>query len=259
MQYELYIDVLFLINFMMDYIVLSLVHYILKSNVNRLYIVLASVIGAGLTCMIIVIGINNVIFQFLLFHIIINTVMITIGLKLKDFKDIVKALLILYISSILLGGTLEMISQYLPIGSLFFALVIFSYYMVKGIWFYIHYFITDKEKWYDVELTIEELTFSVKALLDTGNGLRDPISKKPVHILNGSTASRFIERIDKSMLRYIPYQTVGNSGVLPAIVATKIHVQGDKNVLVYEPIIALSKENISASSGYEMILNSDIL
>lgn len=258
MEYELYIDVLFLINFMMDYLILSLVHYILKFNTKAYRILLGSILGAFSMCSMVLIGLNNSILILLVYHMIISTLMVVISFGLKNIVDIVKSCIILYVSSVLMGGLLSIFSKYLTTVSIFFTLVILSYYTVKGIWIYLKYLSQDTIRKYEVEITIGTHTFVGRGILDTGNLLKEPITLNPVHIINSTLISTQNISIDKDSLRYIPYNSIGGSGVLQAIKAHKMYIKGEKNICVYEPIIALSKENISSKNGYDIILNPNI-
>lgn len=256
MEYELYLDVLFLVNFMMDYLILLLTKRILKSHTTYIRILLGAFLGACLTCIVIVLAIPNVILQFLLFHIIVNSVMILTALMIQTIGEYIKGLISLYIASILLGGVFQLFSQYATIGSLFFALAVTSYYLVKGIWFFVEQLGKYNQEFYPVELHIEGRIIKVMALMDTGNGLREPLSYKPVSVVDKGLIER--EDIVLHTQHHIPYNTIGDKGVLTAITIEKLHIGGSKNLWVLEPIIAVSKETISSNGSYQMILHPEI-
>ena len=54
MHYELYIDLFFLINFLMDYFLLLMVGKMLKCRIRRLRIIAGAMVGAFLTCIFVV-------------------------------------------------------------------------------------------------------------------------------------------------------------------------------------------------------------
>lgn len=86
-----------------------------------------------------------------------------------------------------------------------------------------------QHRYVPVELTRGSKTLYLTALRDTGNHLHDPITGKPVLIVDGDTAwkltgltpDRLRDPIGSigtmSGLRLIPYQTVGGSGFLLAL------------------------------------------
>ena len=90
-----------------------------------------------------------------------------------------------------------------------------------------------------VELTYGSKTLRIKALRDTGNTLRDPITGKQVLIV-GSDVAQKLTGLTVSMLndpvgsvqalpglRLIPYQTVGNTGFLLALKLNDVRI-GDR-------------------------------
>lgn len=103
MYYELYIDVLFLVNFMMDSLLLLSVNQVLKCPTTRGRIFLGGALGALLTCVVTVVPMPGVI-KLIIFHAVINTFMIKTGLKIKGKKQFWKAFGLLYIAAFLYGG-----------------------------------------------------------------------------------------------------------------------------------------------------------
>ena len=84
--------------------------------------------------------------------------------------------------------------------------------------------VVDRTKFYrehvfTVRIRIGDWEQEVRAFLDTGNGLRDPISGKSAAVAS-STLWEHLERsgvISPERFRMIPYAAVGVSGLLPAI------------------------------------------
>ena len=183
MYYELYIDVFFLVNFVMDYLLLLFIRKTLKCTATHGRVCLGAAVGAFLTCLIVILPISSIVMKFILFHVFVNTCMIRAGLKIKTIRSFVKSLLMLYIGGFLLGGILEAFRQYVRVGSLFFAVAIAGYYMVLWIWKFISYLQRYSSYHCEVELYLGDRMYRVKGMIDTGNGLSDPISGRPVNIL----------------------------------------------------------------------------
>ena len=133
MYYELYVDVFFLVNFMMDFLLLLIARKILKCSATHGNICLGSLVGSLLTCFVVVLPVRSAILKLMLFHIVINVLMIYIGLRVHTLREIVRAWIALYIGGFLLGGVFTYFQQYLKMGSLFFAVAVFSYWIVQGI------------------------------------------------------------------------------------------------------------------------------
>ena len=259
MYYELYVDVLFLVNFMMDYILLLIVRKMLKCSATHGRICLGAIIGSLLTCIIVILPIPYAFIKFVLFHVFVNTCMIRVGLKIKIIRSFVKAIIMLYIGGFLLGVILEFFHQYVRAGSLFLAVAIAGYYLVLGIWKFISYVQRWNRYHCNVELYLGDSKYPVRAMIDTGNGLLDPISGQPVSILNQKTARQLFGEVSARNVRYIPYQTIGKKeGVLPAFQIDKMCIYGEEQLWVEAPLIGVSEEKVSAGGEYEMILNPNL-
>lgn len=259
MYYELYIDVLFLVNFMMDYILLLLVRKMLASTATYGRICLGAIMGAILTCIVVIIPTPHTLIKFVVLHVLVNTCMIRVGLKIRDITSFIKAIFMLYIGGFLLGGLLTSVSQYVKVGSLFFALAVSGYYVVLAIWKFISWVLRWNQYHCTVELHFKGEKYRIKGLIDTGNALCDPISGQPVNILDRKAAKKLFGEKPMGDVRYIPYQTIGkNSGILPAFHIDKMCVYRDVEYWITSPLIGISEEKVSARGEYDMILNPNL-
>lgn len=266
MYYELYIDVFFLVNFMMDYLLLQLVRRILKCPATHGRICIGALTGAFLMCTVVIIPGMNAFVRFILFHGVINIVMIKTGFKIGWNRTFLRACILLYICAFLLGGVMEYLHQYIRAGSLFFALAMAGYYISLGIWNLFCYLAARNTGRCTVRLMKDGRECTVEALIDTGNRLRDSVTGKPVSIISGSAAERLSGRETKSPFegesagfRYIPYHSVGKAeGLLPVFVLDSICICRKEEIWVKEPVVAVSEADIS-DDDYEMLVNPDLL
>ena len=259
MYYELYIDVLFLVNFMMDYILLLIVKKILKCSATHGNIFIGAIIGSLFTCLVVVLPIPYAIVKFVLFHIFVNTCMIRVGLKIKTIPAFLKAIMMLYIGGFLLGGVMEYFRQYVREGSLFFLLALVSYYIVLGIFKFISYLQRWNQTHYTVDIYLDNQMYQVRGLVDTGNGLRDPISGHPISVLERNKAKELLEKSKGKNFRYVPYYTIGKAeGVLPVFRADRMCIHKGADCWVEKPLIGISEEKVSREGEYEMILNPNL-
>ena len=256
MYYELYLDVFFLENFMMDFLLLLLIKRMLRCTATPGRICFGAAVGSGLTCIIVMIPIPCVFIKFILFHMFVNTCMIRAGLKIKNKTEFAKAFFLLYVGAFLLGGLLQAVQSYLRVGSLFFAIAIGGYYVVSGIWDCISRLQRVTEFRCQVDLFLEENMFSVEGIVDTGNNLFDPVTGEPVHILDCETAKRLISNLSERKIRYIPYHSIGKKeGVLAVLRIERMRIRGKQERWMEKPIIGISEEIVSADGKYKMILN----
>ena len=185
--------------------------------------------------------------------------MIRVGLKIKNIRAYVKALIMLYVGGFLLGGIMEYFRQYVRAGSLFFLVAIVSYYMVLGIWKFISYLQRWNQTHYKVDLYLNGQMYQVRGLVDTGNGLRDPISGQPISVLEHRIARELLEKKTEKNFRYVPYRTIGKAeGVLPVFRVDRMCIHRGTDFWVEKPLIGISEEKVSVGGEYEMILNPNL-
>ena len=259
MYYELYIDVLFLVNFMMDYLVLLTTKKILKCSATHLNVCIGALIGALATCVIICLPIPYAFIKIIMFHTIVNTCMIKIGLKVSGASNFLKAFLLLYVSSILFGGILTLVQQYVRIGSLFFAIAIAGYYLVQGIWWLILQIQRINQYKCQVSLFIDNKIYKVTAMIDTGNRLTDPLTHQPVCLAERRAIEITSTEQEGRGIRYIAFHSVGcPAGMIPIIKFDRMCIHREEDYWVENPVIGLCEDVLSAEGEYEMILNPDV-
>ena len=139
MHYELYIDLFFLINFLMDYFLLLMVGKMLKCRIRRLRIIAGAMVGAFLTC-IFVVFLRGKIWRLVLFHGVMNMCLLKTGLGIKEKRTLIKAWILLYVSAFLLGGILNVFQPYVGEGAVFLILVFAGYHLCLGICDFLAYF-----------------------------------------------------------------------------------------------------------------------
>lgn len=262
MYYELYIDVFFLINFMMDSLLLLAVKKVLKCPVGNARVFLGGAVEAALTCMLVAIPLPAVV-KLPVYYVWMNGIMLRIGLKIKKRSEFWKAFVLLYVFAFLMCGMMQLLQPWLRTGSLFFAAAVPAYYLLCGIW---HFMVCMRKKngrICEVVLYVGMEKYRINALVDTGNGLTDPVSGEPVSVIDSACAQQMLkEEGENKGIRYIPYRTVGGDGVMPVFRAEQIEIflAGEKEEFrMQRPVIGICEGQISEQEEYQMILNPDIL
>lgn len=258
MVHELYVDVLFLVNFFMDYILLLFVKKVLGCDVKHHRIVSGGAIGAALYCILVILPIPNAFLEFILFHLLINTCMIRVGLKIQSISAFMKALILLYIGAFFMGGIMGFFYQFVRLGSLILLLAIAGYYLAVGMWKFLCRVQRRREHLVKVELYYKQTALMVTALWDSGNSLHDPMTGLPVSVLSKKKAQMLLKE-SQDMVRYIPFRSVGNgNGVMPVIRVKEMRILGEEPQYIERPLIGISEEQFSAAEEYELILNPNI-
>ncbi|MGN0132729.1 MAG: sigma-E processing peptidase SpoIIGA [Lachnospiraceae bacterium] len=106
-------------------------------------------------------------------------------------------------------------------------------------------------------------------LVDTGNGLVDPISKEPVMIIQKSIMEKLLpqeEVREQKGYRLIPYESIGTKkGVLEAFRLERLEIlnknesEKDEAIIRTQVICAVYRENYSTNGGYEVLLHPFLL
>lgn len=258
MYYEVYIDIMFFVNFMMDVFVLLSVKTLLKLPGSVKRVIVGALAGAGMSCLVVVLQLS-VWIQLVMTHLLVSSAMLVIGLKIRSFSEFLKSYIVLYFVSVLLGGILGMLKPYVKYTSLYFAVVIACYYTIRTVWEFLCQLQKEEQKLCRIVLYQDKNSCEICGLWDTGNVLRDPQSKKLVSILERSTIEKLIgtEEARKDS-RLIPYRTVGKTGVMPVFQLEKMYII-QKKQWIHEPLVGICEEQISEQGMYQMIINPEIL
>lgn len=256
MVYELYIDVFFLVNFVLDYLILNIVKQMLKCSATHGRILLGAIVGAGLTSVLVCIPCNALV-KNLLLHGFVNTAMIFSSLRVRK-RAFIKAWFLLYITGIMMGGLLEFVKPY--IGNSFEAILLFlfvalcCYELISKIMDYLERHLKMNAQKCKVILIAGDCMCEVNAVIDTGNMLYDSFTGKPVHIISNNAIKKLTIKIEK--VRYIPYHTVqGKNSVMPLITIDKMRIQGNQNIEIQEPFLGISECTQFGDGDYDLILH----
>ena len=123
----------------------------------------------------------------------------------------------------------------------------------------------EKENLRWVTCEINGKIFRCMGLLDTGNSLYEPLSRKPVSILERSELKKHSICIKEEQYRVVPYHSLGtNQGVLEAFVADKIQIvpmeEDEKSYCIEREkvIVGIYEGKLSQDERYQIILHPDL-
>lgn len=180
----------------------------------------------------------------------------------KSRRYFYKLLIYSYLAIFILGGILILLESILGGKNVSMItwgiLVVFLVILIENVYIKIN----TKNDFYQVVLTLSErCQCKVIALEDSGNGLVDPISKMPVSIIEERVIERYKEELREEKFRLIPFHSVGKDrGILEAYFIEKIEIKHEgENRIIHQPIIAITKDTISANRNYQMILHPALL
>jgi len=103
----------------------------------------------------------------------------------------------------------------------------------------------------------EEL--QITALIDTGNGLREPVSGRSVSILEEEVFRKMKDRLLPEKLKVIPYHSMGKThGIMMGMEVSNIKIRTDDwEKELPEGILAMYQGRLSESGSYQMILSPE--
>ena len=219
---KIYYEAIFILNFLLDFMILYGTKRILKRNNKLIRIIISSIVGS-LTTFLLFININN--FILFIIKLLVSIILIIIAF---GFRNIIKNTIYFYLISIVIGGSCYL----MDIKNVFF-LVISSFIVISIL---IKEFLSYKEIYsnkYLVTIIIDKKKFCLEGFIDTGNRLIDPISRKSVVLCNLNINS------DKCI--YVPYKALNTSGIIKCIKPDKVIV-GDKE---FDCLIGISRDKFN--------------
>ena len=260
--YKIYIDTYFLFNFWMNLWVLFLCRFFIQSKVSVWKVILAALATALCETAVVCIPYGNgpgkIVFGFGGIMALCNYCLF----RPKSRGYFCKLLMYSYLTIFILGGAMLGIENIG--GRTYMSPISWSVMMVLLV-FLIQMLVLKikvKNDIYQVILTIaENKKCIVTALNDSGNGLEEPISKMPVSIVEENVIRPYKEGLKADKFRIVPFHSIGEEkGILGAYFIEKMEiVKEGENRIIFNPMIAITKDRISTGENYQMILHPALL
>ena len=247
MVYELYVDSLFLVNFVMNLYLLILVNKSTMRTATRMRIVAGAGVGAVVYVSAFLIGLPaKWKVPFLL--VLGSGLMLEITFRPRSLRSIMKLLGRLGCYSFLMGGLFLFVGGISPL----FQRMLTRLSGVLGcgaILFLVLGWARERErrKQMDsecrVKLSAGQADVSVIALVDSGNHLTEPISGKPVSVVNPDIFAKLWTE-EPQLYRIVPYRSVGQRhGLLKAYCVPVLELEIDgMRKQIWNAYIAVSEE-----------------
>ncbi len=236
----IYVDVVFILNVVLDFLLLMSVSVILTRNISLKRVFLGSIVG-GLSMGLLFINTNGLI-SFIL-KIILGLLMVLVTFGYKNIKYTFNNLFYLYTLSFSVGGVMYLLmDSYYNYIILILGFIIVLFLYIKQIKQYqISY-----SNYYKTKIIIKDKEYTLTGYLDTGNKLNDPYKHRPVVIINKKIKYNLEDVI------YVPINTINNSSILKCIKVDKIII--NKHVF-RNYLVGLSNKKIDID-GINCILHS---
>lgn len=266
MHYEVYIDSVFFINTCLNLLSLQILHRVLKCTATHGRLLLGAASGALGQCILLVIGIGPVWIRFLLGSFFIGALMVSIGLRIGNLYFLVIDTAALMGINAILSGSVAFI-QYeimnvIPHSSNMLEIIVIFYmsgWMLMGA---LHKVRKDRStQLYQVILKENGNHIEVQALLDTGNGLQDPIYGRPVSIIEEGAVEYLKPFEAQPGFCMIPYHSLGRkNGIMPGFLIQNVKIRNRlEEKKIDHMLIGIYQGKISADNRYQMILHPELL
>lgn len=293
----IYLDIVFLENICMNYIILFATSYIAKINAKQLRIFVAAILGSIYA--VLVYTYQDILFSNIVLKILISISMIFFGFNPKTLRQFLKQLILFYLISFVFGGCAFFLLYFIKPQNILikngvyvgkyplkiallgavcgFAITQIAFKMYKtkinrnNIFSAITLFFNDKHK-------------TINALVDTGNMLKDPISNIPVIVVQknmlyglfpnslldnledvvDSKYSKNIFELDSeiaSKIRIIPFSSIGRqNGILLGVKIDKIHISTeDIEKDISDIIVGIYSKELSLNGQYTALIGLNII
>lgn len=293
----IYIDVIFLENIIMNSIILYATSIILKIKVKKIRLILSSIIGAIYSIILYISEMQ--LYNSIISKIILSIIMVYVAFNSQNIKKLCKQIIIFYLTSFVFGGVALyfinfinpqdilikngiIASQYVLQVILLGAIVAFI--VIKISFRIIKTKINPKDMYCNVKIKINGKLIETKAMIDTGNLVKEPITNTPVIIVERSILydtlpkeilnnlenilSGNLDEIPKeiqqnyiSKLKCIPFSSLGKqNGMLVGIRADKIEiVKEDENKNSNDVIVGIYDKSLTKRGEYRALIGMELI
>jgi stage II sporulation protein GA (sporulation sigma-E factor processing peptidase) len=290
----LYLDVIWFLNFCIDYVLISLTAYVLKRNASKKRILLASLLASSYV--ILVVYPELMVFSQPLLKFILSIAIMITAFGFKRIRFVVKNVAMFYFVSFVTGGGIFALHYFMQSDAVIMNGVIstkstgmgdpvswlFVAAGVPALWYFSKKRVDDitvekmdSNSLVKVKISIGEIIIYANGLIDTGNKLYDPISKMPVMVLDMNIhSSEFPEAIQSaardvmsigaednehdwiSRLRIVPYRSVGHQQFLACLKPDRIEIEKDDITVCSPPgLVGLSWTSLSSEGQFDAIVH----
>lgn len=292
----IYIDLIFLENLIMNSIILYATAIILKIKPKFFRIIISSAIGSIYAIILYITEMQ--IYTSIISKIILSIMIIYVAFNPQNVKKMWKQILIFYLTSFVFGGVALYLIYFLKPqdilirNGMFVGEYVLKVIMLGGILAFIVIKISlkiiktkfnPKDMYCDIKVKLNNKEIKTRAMIDTGNLVKEPITNTPVVIMESTLLEEVISKeilnnIEKvlsgdfsniseeiqneyvSKFRCIPFKSLGKeNGMLLGIKADEIEVENeDEKKKSNNIIIGVYDKSLTKRGEYRALVGIDI-
>lgn len=292
-----YLDIILLENILMNFIILFATGIAMRVNMKQWRLICSSILGA-IYAIITYLSIIELVSLFFM-KILLSIAMIYLAFAPKNFKIMLKQLLMFYLISFIFGGCAFALLYFIKpqnvlmkngvfIGQYPIKIALLSgfvgFIIIQIAFKFIKNKISKQSMYCTLRIFMKNKILEVKALIDSGNLLRDPLTKTPVVVVEKDRLykifpNEILDNIDNiklggdadyeneitkeylSKFRVVPFSSLGKqNGMLLGIKVDKISVVNDDfEKIQTDAIIGIYEKALSKNGTYSALIGLDIL
>lgn len=293
----IYLDVIFIENILMNFIILFATGIALKVNMKQWRLISSSILGA-IYAIITYLSLLQIVTHFIM-KILLSIAMVYLAFAPKNIKMLFKQLLMFYLISFIFGGCAFALLYFIRpqdvlmrngvfVGQYPIKIALLSgivgFIIIQIAFKFIKNKLTKKNMFCILKIYMKDRMLEIKALIDSGNLLQDPITHTPVVVVEKDRLykifpSEILDNIEKiklggdnqyennmineflSRFRVVPFSSLGKqNGLLLGIKVDKICVtNSDDEQVETNAIIAIYEKTLSKNGTYSALVGLDIL
>lgn len=293
----IYIDIVIIENLIMNYIILCATGIVSKNKISHLRLIMASLLGAIYS----VVAYMKIleIYSNIVLKILLSVIIVYIAYNPQTVKKLWKTLVMFYLVSFVFGGVAFSLIYIIkpqdiimknglflgtyPLKTIIlgaivaFAIIIIAVKIIRKKF-------TTKDMICDIEIMLNNKKINTKALIDTGNMLKEPITNTPVvvvekillyecipkEILNninqiiGGDLEKIPQQIQSqyiSKLKLIPFSSLGKqNGMLLGIKVQQIKIIKESEEITKENIIVgIYQQSLTKNGEYQALMGMEFI
>lgn len=292
----IYLDVIFIENLCMNYIILFATGYITKIKMKQMRLIIASCLGSAYAILMYIQ--NNIFFSNIFLKILLSIVIILIAFYPKKSKQFLKQIVIFYLISFVFGGCAIFLLYFIkpqnvlikngvfvgkyPLKVAFLGGIV-GFTLTKISFKLVREKMNKKDMYAKIIIFNNKNNVQVKAIIDTGNMLKDPISGIPVivvckdklyelfpqaildnieNIINGKIVEELAEKQEIiSKFRIIPFSSLGKqNGLLLGVKIDKVEIYFEEAMEIIEDIIVgIYDKTLCKNDEYAALIGLNVL
>ena len=259
----IYLDYIFIENFLIDYILLKETSYIARRKATNIRAIVSSIIGSVYVVMMIYFKLQEL--NFLICKLLLIIVMIFIAFKPERISKYIKLVMLFILISVINVGTLTVITNLFNLQNIsglikiivYIASLFLSKYFMNYMWKIYKHNIKNDELIYEVKIYLGDKMYKYNAFLDTGNNVFSYTYNVPVI---------FAEIIDDNILKTLKNKeyfnirtvTLSSQSNKKAYIFDNIQITQKNKIWHVKSAIVFEETKLSKDNSYNMLLNYNL-